>query len=98
MIGAGFNLLVKRAEEEEEESDEVDPLDWLNSAADKANFGADKANLNSAADKANVNSTADKANAVEDQAVTMLLFKGLKLRHTYNSMHGASIFTHHLCD
>ena len=58
MIGAGFNLLVKRAEEAEEERDEVEPLDWLNSAADKAN--AHKAN-------------ADKANAEEDKAVMMHL-------------------------
>ena len=68
MIGAGFNLLVKRAEEEEEgERDEVEPLDWLNSAADKAN-------VNSAADKANAHkANADKANAEEDKAVMMHL-------------------------
>ena len=67
MIGAGFNLLVKRAEEAEEERDEVEPLDWLNSAADKAN-------VNSAADKANAHkANADKANAEEDKAVMMHL-------------------------
>ena len=46
MIGAGFNLLVNRAEEEEEEDEEdaVDPLDWLNCAADKlANVAEDEA-------------------------------------------------------
>ena len=47
MIGAGFNLLVNRAEDEEEneeEDDAVDPLDWLNCAADKlANVAEDEA-------------------------------------------------------
>ena len=42
MIGAGFNLLVNRTEEEEE-SDEVEPLVWLNCAANKANAAVDKA-------------------------------------------------------
>ena len=42
MIGAGFNLLVNRAEDEGE--DAVDPLDWLNCAADKlANVAEDEA-------------------------------------------------------
>ena len=43
MIGAGFNLLVNRTEEEEEESDEVEPLEWLNCAAHKANAVEDEA-------------------------------------------------------
>ena len=43
VIGAGFNLLVNRAEDDEEE-DAVDPLDWLNCAADKlANVAEDEA-------------------------------------------------------
>ena len=42
MIGAGFNLLVNQAEEEDEK-DAVDPLDWLNCAADKANAAQDAA-------------------------------------------------------
>ena len=41
MIGAGFNLLVNRTEEEDE-SDAIDPLDWLNCAADKANAVEDE--------------------------------------------------------
>ena len=42
VIGAGFNLLVNQAEEEDEK-DAVDPLDWLNCAADKANAAEDEA-------------------------------------------------------
>ena len=42
VIGAGFNLLVNRTEEEEEEREEIEPLDWLNCAADKANATEDE--------------------------------------------------------
>ena len=52
VIGAGFNLLVQRTEEEEEESLdavehldldlEVEPLEWHNCAADKANVAEDQ--------------------------------------------------------
>ena len=48
VIGAGFNLLVHRTEEEEGESLDgdldlaVEPLDWHNCAADKANTAEDQ--------------------------------------------------------
>ena len=42
VIGAGFNLLVNRTEEEEDEREEIEPLDWLNCAADKANATEDE--------------------------------------------------------
>ena len=42
VIGAGFNLLVNRTEEEEDEREEIEPLDWLNCAADKANATEDQ--------------------------------------------------------
>ena len=44
VIGAGFNLYVPRVEEEEEEEspDAVEPLDWHNCAANKANAAEDE--------------------------------------------------------
>ena len=42
MIGAGFNLLVQRGEEVEEE---IEPLDWLNCAGEKANMAGEEVGI-----------------------------------------------------
>ena len=38
VIGAGFNLLVNATNDDDEEEDDVEPLEWLNCAANKANM------------------------------------------------------------
>ena len=42
VIGAGFNLLVQRGEEVEEE---IEPLDWLNCAGQKANMAGEEVGI-----------------------------------------------------
>ena len=42
VIGAGFNLLVQRGEEVEEE---IEPLDWLNCAGEKANLAGEEVGI-----------------------------------------------------
>ena len=102
VVGAGFNLLVNRTEEEDER-EEIEPLDWLNCAADKANATEGEVCGNRQLCKTQLvrvngsnaiepldwyNCAADTANAAEDEAVMMIHFLKPNL-----SMHRASIFT-----